>query len=75
MRDIGKIEKRVTNLEYYTSLNLLEKETADLVLKDANGLDRLKNGLPVPPLVWENIKQTADRLNVENLERFEKAIK
>ena len=37
--------------------------------------DRLKNGLPVPPLVWENIKQTADRLNVENLERFEKAIK
>ena len=27
------------------------------------------------PLVWENIKQTADRLNVENLERFEKAIK
>ena len=37
--------------------------------------DRLKNGLPDPPLVWENIKQTADRLNVENLERFEKAIK
>ena len=37
--------------------------------------DRLKNGLPVPPLVWGNIKQTADRLNVENLERFEKAIK
>ena len=37
--------------------------------------DRLKNGLPVPPLVWENIKQTADRLNIENLERFEKAIK
>ena len=37
--------------------------------------DRLANGLPVAPLVWENIKQTADRLNVENLERFEKAIK
>ena len=37
--------------------------------------ERLKFGLPIPPLVWENIKQTADRLNVENLERFEKAIK
>ena len=37
--------------------------------------ERLKFGLPVPPLVWENIKQTADRLNVEHLERFEKAIK
>ena len=37
--------------------------------------ERLKFGLPVPPLVWENIKQTANRLNVENLERFENAIK
>ena len=37
--------------------------------------ERLKFGLPVPPLVWENIKQTANKLNVENLERFEKAIK
>ena len=37
--------------------------------------DRLANGLPVASLVWENIKQTADKLNVENLERFEKAIK
>ena len=37
--------------------------------------ERLKFGLPVPPLVWENIKQTANKLNVENLERFESAIK
>ena len=37
--------------------------------------ERLKFGIPVPPLVWENIKQTANKLNVENLERFENAIK
>ena len=37
--------------------------------------ERLKFGLPVPPLVWENIKQTANKLNVENLDRFENAIK
>ena len=37
--------------------------------------ERLKFGLPVPPLVWENIKQTANKLNVEYLERFENAIK
>ena len=37
--------------------------------------DRLANGLPVAPLVWENIRSTAERLNVNNLERFEKAIK
>ena len=48
MRDIGKLEKRITNLEYYTSLNLLEKETSDLIIKDeATGLDRLKNGFIV----------------------------
>jgi len=47
MRDIGKLSKRISNLEYYTSLNLLEKETADLAVKDADGLDRLKNGFIV----------------------------
>ena len=47
MRDIGKLEKRIKNLEYYTALNLLEKETADLVVKDASGFDRLKNGFIV----------------------------
>jgi LDH2 family malate/lactate/ureidoglycolate dehydrogenase len=36
--------------------------------------DRLKNGLPVAPLVWENIRQTAEKLNVSNLQRFEEAI-
>ena len=28
MRDIGKLEKRIERLEYYTALSLLEKETA-----------------------------------------------
>ena len=37
--------------------------------------ERLKFGLPVPALVWENIKQTANKLNIENLKRFENAIK
>ena len=36
--------------------------------------DRMKNGLPVARLVWENIRQTAEKLNVSNLKRFEEAI-
>ena len=36
--------------------------------------DRLANGLPVAPVVWQNIKQTAKDLNVPNLERFNSAI-
>jgi len=47
MRDIGRIEKRVENLEYYTALSLLEKETKDFEVKDADGLDRFKNGFIV----------------------------
>ncbi len=44
MRDIGSLEKRIHNLEYYTSLSLLEKDTEELVIKDTAGLDRFKNG-------------------------------
>ena len=36
--------------------------------------DRLANGLPVAPIVWQNIKQTANDLNVPNLDRFNSAI-
>ena len=47
MRDIGKLEKRLSNVEYYTSLSLLEKDAESLVIKDGNGLDRFKNGFLV----------------------------
>lgn len=47
MRDIGKLEKRISNLEYYTSLSLLEQETASLSIRDSAGLERYKNGFIV----------------------------
>lgn len=47
MRDIGKLEQRISNLEYYTSLSLLEQETQSLSIRDANGLERYKNGFIV----------------------------
>ena len=50
MKDIGKIDQRITNLEYYTALSLLEKSAKDLTVTDANGLDRFKNGIFVDPL-------------------------
>jgi hypothetical protein len=45
MRDIGKLEKRIENLEYYTALNTLEKSAQDLTVLDSNGLERFKNGI------------------------------
>jgi len=47
MRDIGKLEKRIENLEYYTALSLLEKETKDMEILDENGNSRYKNGFLV----------------------------
>ena len=44
MRDIGKLEDRIENLETVTSLSLLELSTKTLQVKDADGLDRFKSG-------------------------------
>jgi len=44
MRDIGKIDGRVTNLEKVTSLTLLELNTKTLQITDADGLNRFKTG-------------------------------
>ena len=49
MQDIRKIDKRLENLEYYTSLNLLEQDTSSMQVTDSNGLDRYKNGMLVDP--------------------------
>jgi hypothetical protein len=47
MRDIGGLKSRVENLEYYTSLSLLERDAAALMLPDSSGIDRFKNGILV----------------------------
>ena len=44
MADIGRIEKRLDSVEYYTRLSLLETDTANLTITDANGLNRFKSG-------------------------------
>ena len=55
MRDIGTLEKRIENLEYYVSLNLLEKEADGLTITDVNDNDRFKNGILVDPFAGHSI--------------------
>ena len=45
--DITDLETRVNNLEYYTSLSILEQKASSLQIPDANGLNRFKNGILV----------------------------
>jgi hypothetical protein len=53
MRDIGKIEKRVNNLEYYTSLSLLETEA---MFTDVGG--KFKSGFVVDSFNTHSIGDT-----------------
>ena len=47
MKDIGQLENRIENVEYYTQLSLLETDTANLFIPDGSGNNRLKNGFLV----------------------------
>lgn len=73
MNDIGKLEKRIDNLEYYTSLNMLEQQTESLDVYDANGNNRFKNGFVVDNFTGHNTGNTFDpdyncSIDMENAE-------
>jgi hypothetical protein len=52
MSDIGSLEKRVTNLEYYTSLSLLERETKNMAIRNKDTeMDMFKTGFLVDSLL------------------------
>lgn len=59
-KDITDLEDRVNNLEYYTSLSLLESNAQSLQIPDANGLNRFKNGILVDDF---SSFSTADTVN------------
>jgi len=45
MKDIKKLEDRIKSLEYYTTLSMLEVNTANMFVPDAEGLNKFKSGL------------------------------
>jgi hypothetical protein len=72
MIDIKQLENRIKNLEYYTSLSLLETNTANLFIPDSAGLNRFKSGFFVDNftsiLAQENsieVKNSIDSTNKE----------
>jgi hypothetical protein len=61
MRDIGKIERRVQNVEYYTQLSLLEKQAQDESITDATNAEKFKNGILVDPFVGHSVGDALNR--------------
>ena len=47
MRDIGKLEKRIERLEYYTTLSILEQQALNMEVIDSTGANRYKSGFIV----------------------------
>lgn len=62
MRDIAGLENRINQVEYYTSLNLLEQKASSLQITDAFGLNRFKNGIVVDDF---SSYATADTQNLD----------
>lgn len=55
MRDIGSLDRRLTNVEYYTSLSALESQAKNLQLFNADGSLSFKNGFIVDSLVDQRV--------------------
>lgn len=60
MRDIGDIESRIRNIEYYTSLSLLERSANDKSIFDDDGL-RFKNGILVDNFIGHGVGNVFDK--------------
>ena len=58
MKDIGRLEDRISSLEYYTTLSLLEKKAQSFETTDANGLNRFKSGFVVDNFTGHRVGDT-----------------
>jgi hypothetical protein len=72
MIDIKQLENRIKNLEYYTSLSLLETNTTNLFIPDSAGLNRFKSGFFVDNftsiLAQENSIEVKNSIDSKNKE-------
>jgi len=75
MRDIGGLENRIENLEYYTSLNLLETQVASTQFLDDNGEARYKNGFIVDPFQGHSVGDVFDSNYKASIDRAQQIMR
>ena len=64
MSDIKKLDTRIKNLEYYTTLSLLETNTANFFVPDQDGANRFKSGFFVDN--FTGFQPQEDKLKINN---------
>jgi len=60
MRDIGDLEQRVTRLEHYTALSILENRVANMFIDDGAGSNMIKKGILVDTFTGHNVGNVFD---------------
>jgi len=60
MKDIKGLDDRITRVEYYTSLNLLESELASSTFFSNNNVELLSNGFVVDPFRGHSVGDVAN---------------
>lgn len=60
MADVGNIDKRVTQLEYYTALSVLEQSAQNMQLNNSSGATIFQNGILVDPFANFSIANCSD---------------
>ena len=60
MRDIGKLQDRIENIEFSTALSLLERDAESFEIQDENGLNRFKSGFVVDNFSGHRLGKVSD---------------
>ena len=74
MVDIKQLENRIRSLEYYTTLSLLETDTANLFVPDADRINRFKSGFFVDNFS-STLAQETDILLKNSIDLTNKALR
>lgn len=75
MKDIDDLSKKIDKLVYYVTLSALEASTANLLIQDANGNNRFKNGIIADPFRDMSIADVSDASFNASLDASETSLK
>ena len=71
MQDIGKIDNRISRIEYYTALSQLEQKTSSMLVRSSTtGQNRFQNGILVDPFndfSVSNMKNPSYRISIDSV--------
>lgn len=76
MRDIGKLDSRISNLEYFASLSILEENAKNQTVLDDLGNDMYKSGILVDSFIGHNVGDLTNssyNCSIDNMNRYLRA--